>query len=222
MPDLTVLVPVRESEEETETERETESAASETHIVASYATLVSARCVVFAAMLGGSMVEAQTRTLSLGALSQTDHRLFARLLEFLCAQRVSAHTLAETVGLLNLANEYNASELVKKCEGALLRLVCASTVCEILTYAEWLDLDLLRTACYAVLLRCENLHELLTPEVCDAEYVAEHAERERDRDGEVSAEEFRQLAVDVKKKFRTFACSAVHVSRFDVDGPTAM
>lgn len=182
--------------------------------VASFGSLVTSRCAVFEAMLSSSMLEAKTREIKLSA--HTNYELFKRMMVFICSNYIGSLDLQEMVEFLGLANEYGVTALVKKCEGALLRMISFSTVCEILSYAEWLGLDLLRAACYSQLFRSNNILDLISMSACEdanPEELSTAIEEEAD-DNErvVSLIAYKQLPQEARVRFVEYARSKTHIA----------
>ena len=116
-----------------------------------YKSLLCTRCQWFNTMFTSNMKESQ----STGCIELTDVHpcAFRLLLLYIYTDVLMICSLQDIVAVLELANQFNLTSLAKRCEGALVRLVTLDNACELLDYADTLNLQVLKTICIALLLR---------------------------------------------------------------------
>lgn len=187
-----------------------------------FATLVAKRCPMINALLTTGMQEAQTGVINIYEVPSLT--AFMRLLQYIAADFAKLETINDAVQMLELGNIYSLPDLIKICEGSLLRLVNRDTVCELLCYAENYHLELLRCTCYSLLLRSgpEVLGKILSDShegaSSDAMEVSEHESTEGDGQamGEESGEQLYTLPADLRLAFASFAKNSLHIYKNDL------
>jgi hypothetical protein len=172
--------------------------------LATFASLVRQRCPVFDMMLSSDMIEAQSGVVKISSASfgSETSLFYQRLLNYLNSGFVdSAVSIEDQVHLLELSNEYGLNALTKRCEGELLQVISFLTVCEILNYAEWLDLSVLRMACYGQLLRSKNIKELIS---ANESKIAQAVEQKEIENGEeiLDSVSFRSFFIELSEEAR--------------------
>eukprot|EP00981_Chlorochromonas_danica_P013791 scaffold6852_cov215-Ochromonas_danica.AAC.28 len=181
-------------------------------VIRVFATLVSHRSPLLGTLLGTEMIEASTGVVRFAEGPSV--QAMKELMEYLCSDYLSLTTVQQTADILELANQHGLAELMKVCEGAFLRLVEGSTVCDLLGYADSYNLELLRATCYSHLLRTDKaaLTELLEDE------NEEKTVKENREDMEVEEEErySRLLSEESLAAFRAFVRNNVHVYQENV------
>ncbi|RYH32005.1 hypothetical protein EON65_01440 [archaeon] len=186
-----------------------------------FATLVAVRCPMINALLSTGMQEAQTGIINIyEAPSLT---AFMRLQQYIAADFAKLETIDDAVQMLELGNLYSLSDLIKLCEGSLLRLVNADTVCELLCYAENYHLELLRATCYSLLLRSgpEILGKVLSDPQEDVKEGMDVSGSDSSEDtrkvvGEEYSEQSYTLPSEVRLAFAAFAKDSLHIYKNDL------
>jgi hypothetical protein len=115
-----------------------------------FSSVLCRRCGWVRTLLSAQMKEAQQGEVG---LVDVDVAAFCLLLMHLYADAVVVTSMGDVVGLLELANQFGLPGLVRRCEGMLVRLVRSENVCELLDYADTVNLTLLKAACIAHLMR---------------------------------------------------------------------
>jgi hypothetical protein len=129
----------------------------------SFSSLLSKRCFIIQRMLQSEMIESQTKQIHLNKneINLNSFRIFlfyllSDLLLFGLNSSCSSsfcdlqdrNLLQEIIDLIQLSKFYSSNGLMKKCEGLLLSLISESTVMDILSYADLMNLEMLTMACY--------------------------------------------------------------------------
>lgn len=174
-------------------------------VVRVFATLVAQRSPMLRALLSTDMIESQTGIVRMP--EGPPMHAMRQLMEYLCSDYLSLSSVQQTADILELGNQHDLVELIKICEGSLLRLVDSSTVYELLGYAERYSLELLRASCYSHLLGSneEMLQDLL-----------EDKDAEGDRMEEEEDTHSAQLSQEAIAAFRSFARDSTHVYKMSV------
>jgi hypothetical protein len=125
-------------------------------------SLLCTRCAWFGTLLTsnmkGGMAQQQDRMDDGSdhervALYEVDPTAFRLLMVYVYADALMISSLGDVVAVLELANQFDLPSLALQCEGVLVRLTTLDNVCELLDYADTLNLTVLKAACTALLLR---------------------------------------------------------------------
>ena len=171
----------------------------------SFASLLRARCTLFDKAMSGDMVESRSGEIQITTSEDGDEAALLDWVHGLLSHTLELHDapVLHMVAVLGLCERYGLLALQQRCEGALSRLVSADTVCEVLPFADWLHLDLLRYVCYRQLLQSANLIELLAADGF-APVMQVDLALVSPRGAAVDVDEYRQLPEESRAAFRAY------------------
>jgi hypothetical protein len=182
----------------------------------SFSSLLSKRCFIIQRMLQSEMIESQTKQIHLNKneinLNSFQIFLFYLLSDLLLFGLNSSSSssfcdlqdrnlLQEIIDLIQLSKFYSLNGLMKKCEGLLLSLISESTVMDILSYADLMNLEMLTMACYHFIFKnvdsSARARLLPTKRTISAVKVAQSEEKLAEKQGKEQEENEQEVEKDI-------------------------